>query len=805
MTNNRYELDHHLIMTAKNDRASGSFMQKRRFNGPLLLTTVASSLLLTACGGGGDGGGGPLAVEPIADLPQKQLVGAAVKGPIIEGTVSMYLLDPDASDLRAGPAEATGTTDSQARMQGVSLPDSILQREDINDLYFLIEVTGGTSLTTGNAPVVDTIKTIIQGRHYQRDLPIFATPLSTLAVELYARLPKGSRGVLVDLNAAADQVIAAFGLGVIDATEISLFFTPPIATESGAFGYELFISPDEDLDRALRYRTASETFAAVVVGMQDELAITEGTPRLPSQIISLIAEDLIDGTVNGGNAIVGLNNEIVIVPVDGLSSLADVVASVSLDPATLNIPGTGVNGVPAVSISDINQLLVDESAQLLAVPLDNSAVPAAVDPAPASGGTSDADNDGVADGNDLFPENSAASRDRDGDCQGLVMDFGARDAGTANGDGNASCADGADLFPDDPGDYQDSDGDGVGDNADDFPGDPTRTTDSDGDGVDDTLDYAPNDPDIQTICDDLTADPGERIAAGCNVDSDNDGVSDATDVFPFNPNESADRDADCPSSEREAPGNMAVDAGEGCGDESDVFPDDTNELADSDSDGVGDNGDVFPNNPNESGDFDGDCPVAQTTAPGNLAIDAGDGCGDNTDISYCYTFANNTITSGQVSGDFTSIGTAVLEVFSGKLSLDQPDALAQTTAGIFVATEAILDTMYEFFLYDPDLLSEDPLSGGAATGGISTSTTTSCTETGGGFLFTTCGTFDLGVVVPVAPIISAAVNRDGGVIETDGTSGGGAVRLQSTIVFTPLAGNDGEISSTESCNFTLIP
>lgn len=73
-----------------------------------------------------------------------------------------------------------------------------------------------------------------------------------------------------------------------------------------------------------------------------------------------------------------------------------------------------------------------------------------------------------------------------------------------------------DAFPNDPNESSDSDGDGVGDNADAFPFDPSETTDSDGDGLGDNADPFPNDPTRPV------------------QDADSDGVPDKFDLYPNN-------------------------------------------------------------------------------------------------------------------------------------------------------------------------------------------------------------------------------------------------------------------------------
>jgi hypothetical protein len=119
------------------------------------------------------------------------------------------------------------------------------------------------------------------------------------------------------------------------------------------------------------------------------------------------------------------------------------------------------------------------------------------------GAVTDTDSDGVADFDDAFPNNIAASVDEDNDglpdawngacnaaCQagsGLLLD------GSLDDTDNDGVINGSDAFPNDPTETLDTDGDGVGDNADAFPNDATETVDTDGDGVGDNADAYPND------------------------------------------------------------------------------------------------------------------------------------------------------------------------------------------------------------------------------------------------------------------------------------------------------------------------
>lgn len=363
-----------------------------------------------------------------------------------------------------------------------------------------------------------------------------------------------------------------------------------------------------------------------------------------------------------------------------------------------------------------------------------------------------------------------------------------------------------DAFPFDPAEWLDSDGDGVGDNADDLPLDPTETVDSDGDGVGDNSDLYPNDASESADTDgDGVGDNADAFAndIAASVDSDNDGAPDGwnpgysendsttglfLDAFPNDPTETTDSD------------------GDGVGNNSDADPNDPDIGADSDGDGVVDVDDLFPNNASESADADGDCPVRQTIAPGNLAVNAGDGCGDNADRNYCFSASNRVITAGQVFGDYTSLGNAELDSYTGRLVVNEPDGLSETFTGggSILATSAIISSVYEFFLNDPLIYLVDNSGVDPVTIGLSRTTVANCVETGNALLFTTCGQFDIGAEVPAAPIVSAAVDSTGGAINRLWTIGSAAVTVDSVITLTPLSGGRNVVASSASCGIESI-
>lgn len=144
-------------------------------------------------------------------------------------------------------------------------------------------------------------------------------------------------------------------------------------------------------------------------------------------------------------------------------------------------------------------------------------------------------------------------------------------------------ADTEDAFPDDPKESMDSDGDGVGDEGDVFPEDPLEFADGDGDGVGDQSD---------------TDDDGDGSPDDQDDDDDNDGVPDGQDAFPSDPHESADTDGDGVGDVQDLfpsdPNEHGDADGDGFGDREDSFPLDADEVSDTDGDGVGDNEDNCP-------------------------------------------------------------------------------------------------------------------------------------------------------------------------------------------------------------------
>ncbi len=511
-----------------------------------LVAVCASSLLLTACGGSDSSSAPPVDTSRSVD-------GAAVKGPLINADVTAYKVDYTAEDFK-GAEVASGRTNSNAAIVDLNIPAS-----QVSQGPFILEFTNGRELN-GSEPVIPVLVTLLTSEQLRSGQSIFATPLTTLVLELAA----ASTGDTIDrsdfINAvdrAVDTAKTSFGEGGL--SEVDLFTTSPIIDAS--------LSDEQD---TLNYRSASEAFAARVQLIKDEVVVLGSTDD-GNQLVSALAADLVDGVIDGMSG----NEEV--------ASLSMVTAELeqilAKDSTQLEIPGTDK------SLSELLELLEAEASQLgtdvvieeIDLPdTDGDGVPNFQDVFPENPEESaDTDGDGVGDNADQLPNNPDETVDTDGDGVGDNSDaFPLDETETLDSDEDGR-GDNSDAFILDPSEQDDTDGDGVGDNSDSFPFDASETRDSDGDGIGDVADYAPEDDQIRTFCDtDVSVE--EKNAAGC-VDSDGDGVDDIIDAFPLDPTESADSDSD------------------GVGDNTDDLPNDPTETVDSDNDGVGDNADVYPN------------------------------------------------------------------------------------------------------------------------------------------------------------------------------------------------------------------
>ena len=541
------------------------------------LMLLCVTFTLTACGGGGGGG---------SSAPTSQSIsGGGIKGPLVNAIVTAYDVDTSAADFKGDPAGNPGSTNTQAQITGLALPFPVTPP-------YILEFTSDattTDILTGEAPVISEMRTVITQALLDSGEQIYATPLTTMAVDLaianadsnmppwddrdldpdgdgnddftvsLADTTTTTDEFLTALPIAAAQVKSTMGFGI--AQDIDIFDTPPLIDDT--------TDTTEEQEDAAAYRAAVEAVTAVV----DQIDSATGTDD-PNAVLSALTADLADGEIDG--EVDGQTSEIY----DGESETAGAALELlEQDPATLPIP----NDPQGRTVGDMKEIVDDEKQDL-----GNEDVTTEIDPTetvelkPAETNP-DIDGDGVANDQDAFPEDGSETTDTDGDGTGNNADAD---------DDNDGVQDADDAFPLDASEQLDTDTDGVGNNAD---------TDDDGDGTADTADDFPLDSTRQNATDqdndgwpsEQDADDNDATNPGTTfVDSDGDGEGDTTD---------ADIDGDGVLNDDDAfdtdPTETTDTDGDGTGDNSD------NDI---DGDGVANNDDLFPRNPFETIDTDRD-------------------------------------------------------------------------------------------------------------------------------------------------------------------------------------------------------
>jgi|GEM_PF-2533409 len=250
----------------------------------------------------------------------------------------------------------------------------------------------------------------------------------------------------------------------------------------------------------------------------------------------------------------------------------------------------------------------------------------------------DTDGDGVADQDDLFPNNDQEWSNFDADDEPVDAKVGDNED---LDDDNDNVPDLQDEMPFDPTESKDSDNDGLGDNTDEdddndsvlddvdaFPFDGTETLDTDGDEIGNNADTDDDGDDVLDDDDAFPLDDSETIdtdddGTGNNADTDDDddGVPDDEDAFPLDGSETLDTDSDGTGDNADTD-----DDGDNVLDDIDVFPLDDSETIDTDDDGTGNNADTD--------DDDDGVPDGEDAFPldGSETLDTdSDGTGDNAD------------------------------------------------------------------------------------------------------------------------------------------------------------------------------
>ncbi|QGX39854.1 hypothetical protein E2H98_09365 [Permianibacter aggregans] len=434
------------------------------------------AVTLTACGGGGGGGSEP--TPPPVSISHPVLAGG-IKGPLANADVVVNQLALNQAGLKGSELLNT-RTDSKAVIQRVSLTAPF-------DEFYLVEFRSNAStidLSTGKAPVMPTLTTVVSKGQLESGTTVYATPMTTLVLRVVEQaVAKNPGASFSQYTAQATQsVIAELGFG--------------FSLSGDLFSLPGMITADADLQTALQYRSSNEAISALLFSLRDSSGLSM------DQLLSTFAKDLVDSRLDALSGTETISYGQLSNPLEAINNAAI---------AWLPIPETDQDGRPTsvdpFLVGNTANLMVREmtatgiqrdvsaitSGQLRYQPtprgadLDNDGYPDAVD--------NDDDNDGVDDVNDAFPRDAAEALDTDGDGVGNNAD---------NDDDNDGVSDSDDALPLDAAESVDTDGDGIGNNAD---------NDDDNDGVPDQSDAFPLDRNETT-------------------DSDNDGVGDNSDAYP---------------------------------------------------------------------------------------------------------------------------------------------------------------------------------------------------------------------------------------------------------------------------------
>jgi VCBS repeat-containing protein len=516
----------------------------------IAITTLILLTLISCGGGGGSNTSAPDTSAPDTSAPDtttpvttpdnqsKSISGGGVKGPLANAVVTVYAFDTAQTGFK-GVVVTTASTGADAAITGLALPFPL-------NLPYIMEFTsnaGTTDITTGMSPVITTMRTVITQALLDNGEQIYATPLTTMAVDIAvsnAIDSNGTNGIQVDefetaLPLAAAQVVSTLGFGL--GSSVDIFDTPPLVDST--------TDSTEEQAAVAAYRTAVEAVTAIAWQIDQQ---TSGGDS--DSVLAELAADLADGAIDGSaGSEINLNTLQVL----------------EQDPASMPIPNTGqtVAQVQAILIAETATTGSSTSTTQLGSggSIKTTAKPAEPNP--------DLDNDGVLNINDQFPTDATADTDSDRDG---APDVAYNDASRTTIDTNRS----------DP----DDDNDGWNDDLDDYSLDNTRFLNPLFDRDNDTVNNG-NDNCALTANTNQTDTNGNGQGDACSDDNDGDGVDDSVDNCPIiaNPGQE-DLDGDAITG-----GGDACDAdidGDNTANGTDAFPRDGNETTDTDGDGLGD-------------------------------------------------------------------------------------------------------------------------------------------------------------------------------------------------------------------------
>ena len=343
----------------------------------IALLTLTSIFMLQACGGGG---GAP------AEPETQNVSGGGVKGPLANAIVTAYNFDASAPDFK-GSVAGTGSTDASAAITGLSLSIPLAPP-------YILEFTSDattTDITTGQAPVISTLRTVLTQALLDGGEQVYATPLTTMATDIAITNADSSIAPYVGnndgtttaaefiaaLDIAAAQVVSTLGFGA--SSNVDIFDTPPLIDDTtDTLGEQSAVA---------EYRTAVESLTAMV----HHLGTNTATPAVTAEeMLTALTNDLGDGAIDGSTG----------GPID--ATVTNELETV--DPATLPIPntddGTGNPQTPA----DVEDILVDEKTDTGSTTPTTDLEDGTIDVTPATAETNPSqDGDTIPDSADNCP------------------------------------------------------------------------------------------------------------------------------------------------------------------------------------------------------------------------------------------------------------------------------------------------------------------------------------------------------------------------------------------------------------------
>ncbi len=241
--------------------------------------------LIASCGGGS--GGSSISSSSSDDTTFSQttlendaeLTGSGVKGPLAHAQVKVFSIDPTVDDFYDSSSPiAIGDTDANAAIQNLSIPQGTL-------LPLILEIDGAnsTDLIINQRPAISKLITVVTAKQLSNDIPVYATPLSTLTFRLASNLTqdKSVSSFLSELNRANNITLSVFNFGLNSG--LNTFLTPPLINNRTTTVSDQRIVAD--------YRAANEGFAAVVHNATNNLK-SEGYDVNEDQVLNQIALDL---------------------------------------------------------------------------------------------------------------------------------------------------------------------------------------------------------------------------------------------------------------------------------------------------------------------------------------------------------------------------------------------------------------------------------------------------------------------------------------------------------------------------------